>query len=395
MKIIKNSLWIIVGAAFFAGAACGYAYPPDNAAVLYYKAMVLYEADDAMAKMLTDFAKGDIGPDDKIREFVKKTRSIKSTLDASEIKNCDWGQDYSEGADMVLPHLGRLKKLAYLIATDARLQAADGHYEEALNRCMSLYKMARHANDKIIISYLVGNAIQKLSNDCVVWILGQMPQDVEILTRLKGQLAAIDSVPFSIKPSLEYEHEAIESYKITGTTDDVLHLLEQCGLKEESFNKKIRSFDQAMLDRNRQYFKDYGIGVRAAFDMPYMEGYAALGSLIQKVKDDAKSKPEAIFTAALIASFDSPDAVVSQYNKMLSIIIQSQTQDNAIRTATEIYLIKARTGKLPEALPAGLAGDLFSGKPFVYEKTKGGFVLRCQGKDLSKDEIYSYEFKVK
>ena len=30
-----------------------------------------------------------------------------------------------------------------------------------------------------------------------------------------------------------------------------------------------------------------------------------------------------------------------------------------------------------------------------YEKTKEGFVLGCQGKDLSKDEIYKYEFKVK
>jgi len=46
-------------------------------------------------------------------------------------------------------------------------------------------------------------------------------------------------------------------------------------------------------------------------------------------------------------------------------------------------------------LPAGLPGDLFSGKDFKYKKTTEGFTLRCQGKDLSKDEIYKYEFKVK
>ena len=50
---------------------------------------------------------------------------------------------------------------------------------------------------------------------------------------------------------------------------------------------------------------------------------------------------------------------------------------------------------LTDALPAGLPGDLFSGKDFEYEKTAEGFILRCQGKDLSKDEIYQYEFKVK
>jgi len=46
---------------------------------------------------------------------------------------------------------------------------------------------------------------------------------------------------------------------------------------------------------------------------------------------------------------------------------------------------------LPEDTPM----DLFSGKDFKYEKTKEGFVLRCQGKDLVKNKIYEYEFKVK
>ena len=49
----------------------------------------------------------------------------------------------------------------------------------------------------------------------------------------------------------------------------------------------------------------------------------------------------------------------------------------------------------PVLAPAGLPPDLFSGRDFQYEKTKDGFVLRCQGKDLSKDKIYEYEFKVK
>jgi len=51
--------------------------------------------------------------------------------------------------------------------------------------------------------------------------------------------------------------------------------------------------------------------------------------------------------------------------------------------------------QLPDELPADLPKDLFGGKDFEYERTKDGFVLRCQGKDLSKDKIYEYEFKVK
>ena len=78
-----------------------------------------------------------------------------------------------------------------------------------------------------------------------------------------------------------------------------------------------------------------------------------------------------------------------------SIEIRAKTSSNAVRASVEVYIIKARTKKLPEKLPTGLPKDLFSGKDFEYKKTKGGFVLRCQGKDLRKDKVYEYEFKVK
>jgi hypothetical protein len=382
MKALKDIQWLILGAVFFAGAVNVYAYPPDNAAVLYCKAMVRYEyeTDDAIVKMLADFSKGNTEPNDKIREFVKENRSIiKTVLDACEVKNCDWGLDFSQGFEMVIPYFGGQKKLATLILADARILAADGKYEEALSRCMSLYKMARHVNDRVILCYLVGNAINTRTNDCVIWIMGQMPQDVQSLTRLKSQLITMDSMPFSIKPAILGEREGM--LLAMATVDEALRYLED----DESVKKKIRSFDKAMIDRSRQYFEDYLAGVMAAFDMPYAQGYAVLTSLTQKVVEDAKSKPEAILTNVLMPA----------YGKIFSVPTRSETQNNAIRTAIEIYLIKARTGKLPEALPAGPAGDLFSGKPFAYEKTAGGFILRCQGKDLSKDEIYKYEFKVK
>jgi len=49
---------------------------------------------------------------------------------------------------------------------------------------------------------------------------------------------------------------------------------------------------------------------------------------------------------------------------------------------------------MTDEIPADSPKDLFSGKDFEYEKTKDGFVFRCRGKDLFKDEIHEYEFKV-
>ncbi|GAH88746.1 unnamed protein product, partial [marine sediment metagenome] len=48
-----------------------------------------------------------------------------------------------------------------------------------------------------------------------------------------------------------------------------------------------------------------------------------------------------------------------------------------------------------DTLPDSSPKDLFSDKPFLYDKTTDGFVLCCQGKDLGRDEVYEYEFKVK
>jgi hypothetical protein len=288
-----------------------------------------------------------------------------------------------------------MKRLSYLAAADARLLAADGNYQEALSRCICMYKMARHVNDKILISCLVANVIQKQANECVISILGQMPQDEKKLSELKSQLSAIDAVPFSVKPGMEGERDGITLAMTNKSADDLLRALDVCGVKDESFKEKVRSFDSAMIERNRQYTWDCANRVRMAFDLPYSQAYVEITRLIQTVKEDAKTKPDAIFLAALVSTFDDGNAIVPHQNKILSTATRLETQDNAIRTALAIYLIKATTGKLPETLPDGLPGDVFSGKPFLYEKKWGGFTLGCQGKDLSTNETYKYEFKVK
>ena len=87
-------------------------------------------------------------------------------------------------------------------------------------------------------------------------------------------------------------------------------------------------------------------------------------------------------------------ALVPSCEKICTPSVRSKTHYNATRTALELYITRAKTGQLPDALPPNARQDLFSGKPFRYEKTAEGFVLHCQGKDLDKDKTYKYEFKV-
>ncbi len=381
MKISKNNKLILSAIVLFMVTACAYSYPPDNAAVLYNKAAMLYEVDNGMAEMLSDLQKGEIEVDDKIREFVKKNRLIIDTvLDAAEVENCDWGMDFSQGLEMQMSPLGSLRKLSYLVIADAKILAKDKRYGPAISRCMSLYKMARHINDRVYISYLVGIAINRITNDCLVQIMSDMPQHTRNMTRLKTDLTEIDSIPLSVKPAILGEREAVLIFMSLEQIAGVAQYVE-----DDSIKQKILSADEAFLERNREYFKNYYAGVIAAFDMPYMEGYVALEKLQEKQQKDIKSNPDAVLAGVLAPAMQ----------KILSLSVRFKTHNNAIKTATELYLIKAKTGKLPDELPAGMPKDLFSDKDFEYIKTGDGFILRCQGKDLGKDEIYEYEFKVK
>ena len=125
--------------------------------------------------------------------------------------------------------------------------------------------------------------------------------------------------------------------------------------------------------------------MKSAFNLPYPRAYNKLLKLAEKPGKDVEKTPYAILT-----SIFTPVLA-----KIYSIDIKRQTDTNALLAAIDIYIIKAKTGKLPDALPAGLPKDLFSDKDFLYEKTADGFILRCQGKDLGKDKIYDYESKVK
>jgi hypothetical protein len=286
MKVVNNFKLVLLAAVFFMMTGYAYSYPPDNAAVLYYQAAALYQPNDEMKNMVEDFARLDnVEPNDKIKEFVKNNRKIITTvLDASEVKNCDWGMDFSQGIAMEIPHLSSTRKLAYLITTDAKILAKAGDYENAINRCMALYKMARHTNDRIYVCYLVSISVNGLANRCVTEIIGDMPQDTQCLTNLKNKLIQIESNPISVKPAVLGERDAALSWMTKEQLPEVVRL---CEINEPA-KSKILSLDEAPLERSRKYFETYYDDVITAFDMPYVQGDTILKNLEEKNKEDVK-----------------------------------------------------------------------------------------------------------
>ncbi len=369
----------------FVSATSAFAYPPDNAAVLYYKAFMLYETPDN-GSMLWDYWKGRIKSNEEIEEFLKKNRRvIEIALDATRINHCDWGLDYSRGTEVLLPPHNKARDIFALLAAEARMQADKGDYKKALGRCICIYRMARHLNERPIIHYLVGIAINAANHQCMTLFLSEMPQNMEILTWLRGELTELDKKPFSIEPVLDWKREA----GIISMSPERISDVVQSGLDDGPTKKKIldriSKANQQFFAKNNTYWNNYMDSLQAAFDLPYPQGYAKLKKLDNELSKEFNKNTDATLTIL----FGGP------WQRIFTLSVRFNTHSNALKAAIEIYMIKAKTGKLPDALPAGLPKDLFSGKDFKYEKTTDGFILHCRGKDLENDEIYEYEFKVK
>jgi hypothetical protein len=372
--------------AALTGSSFAYPPDPDNAALLYYQTFLMYQQpDDATRDMVDQFTDGKIGLNDQIRQYVQSCRtSIDYATAAADLQHCNWGLRYSQGFSACFPHLAQARQLSRLLIAQARILAAEGAYRQAFDNCLTVVKLSQHIGDETIISFLVSISLGRTANNCITDILGQMPADLETLTWLKSQLAQMPARVLSVKAALKTEKEMVLRTAQLENIDELIEVLEPGANKEAALKKLAEMGGEAFLEKNRDYYAKHMDSLQTILDsaMPYPDIYEELKKLGEQLAKDAVDDPGATLTAALAPAL----------SKVYGHEIRGKTHSNAVKAAIEIYILKAKTGKLPDALPLGLPKDLFSGQDFGYEKKSGGFVLHCLGKDLDKDEIHSYEF---
>ncbi len=393
MKTIntKESITVVcITIILIMSAPSVFAQPPDNAAVLYLRAFIVYEKPDSdFNKILDDLRDGKIKPNDQIRQYFEKNRPvIEFVTTASKIPDCDWGRDHSKGFDLMMPELATVRQLAFMLVADSKIYLNDADYKTSLERCLTIHRMARHVGDDLIISNLVGTAMNSLANKHIKIILSEMPADIETLEWLKNQMLDISSNTPSLMSAIineskisvkEMRKEKIDQILENPEAEEVLKSLSKEQIEE------IRNGTETFYEESRKYYLDFIASFQAAFALPYENAQRELNKLNEKIKKESLTNSKAILTATM-----SPPIA-----KLCTLEIRKNTDLNATNAAIDIYIAKAKTGQLPDELPQGLPKDMFSGEDFEYEKTNDGFILRCRGKDLSKDEIYQYEFKLK
>ena len=392
MKIFRNyNLIIIVFTGLVLSNSTTYAQPPDNAALLYYQAFLLYEKpDDTVEQMLSDFRSGKIKSNELIERYIEKnSHVIDLVVNASSTTSCDWGFDYSQSFDMILPHTAQIRKLALLISTDAKLLAEQGDYKSGLSRCLTVYKMALHVADKPeLISYIVAIGLNGHASKSIQDILMYLPEDKEELNGLKNELEQFEKRFPSFVNCLDFKSELVSSI-IRKDKADLIAKVALEGFDEpcQDLAEGVLKADEEFFTRNKNKWQESMAAIKELLEseLPYPQTYTKLSELVKKSAQGADKDPDVTINNIFLPAIDT---------KVYSLAIRRKNNFNAIQAAIQLYIKKAETGQLPDELLENLPKDLFSGKDFKYEKTSDGFVLKCQGKDLSRDETYQYEFKI-
>jgi len=379
---------VCVGLTVLVSTCSVSAYPPDpdNAALLYYQAFLLYQQpDDNTADALKELSQGNIEPNEKISEYIESCHAaIELALVASEMPSCNWGVRYSQGFEANLPYLAQARFLGRLVIADARILARQGDYKQALSRCLAAKRIGQHLGDNMLISVLVAISIDNGANDCIRNILGTMPGDIEILQWFKTQLAAVPTRALSINNALELERDVALRTMRLENIDMLVAALTGAGI--EVSDEMLDAVNETSLEKCREHYSNHMSAMQNILSAPmtYAKKYRELKKLDDRAQSDMAENTDAALTAFLAP------AVAKTY----SLSVKATAQNNATRTAVDIYIIKAKTGELPDILPLDSPKDPFSGQDFEYEKTKDGFVLRCQAKDLEKDMVQEYAFAV-
>jgi len=357
---------------------------PDNAALLYYQGFLsLAELDDDARDLLGDVARGKVDPNDRVREYLDQCQGgIEFAEAAAEVPNCHWGFRFSQGFDALMPQLGQARALTFVLMADARVRAADGDYRGALERCLMTETFSRHIGDDTLISYLVSIAVKAMGYRCMDDVVGQAVDDAPLLEWLKRELSTGSGYEVSPVRPLKFEREiALDTLRM----EKIDHFITITNEMDEDVQAKIKArTSEEELALGRRLYSERAI---LALEILAADGsYEETFTQLERLSEDLDPNAPGEWAAGLL---------MPAIGRIYNLKTRSVSDARAIRIGVEICLQRAKTGQLPKALPAGSPKDPFSGKEFAYERTDGGFVLRCRAKEMKTERLHEYAFAVK
>lgn len=360
----------------FTNARC-IAHPKelDNAALLYYRALMVWPKPDhdtafrnvdetvehafsplghstspaskVSILVLDDVIKG-ADPNENVKKYLAMPESqtaIGLFKQATQIRPCNWGplQQWRSGVHQFTVSLIQFTRIIQVFAHNL---AAEGDFRSALETCIGIQQYAGHIGSDTYLMFATSRAINHRAFISIRHILGSMPVDAETLTWLKGQLI-LSKVSPSLCVGILKSDFSLNLQYVRDNQDVPLS-----SLPLENFPGEIEDVnarEEFLKNASEGHNKDMESALKILnSSLPYARKYEE----IQKLTNDNR--------------------IQSCYHLM----VMDTANFNALTVALEIYLIKARTGRIPQILPDNLAKDPFSDTDFEYKVTDEGFALR-------------------
>jgi hypothetical protein len=360
---------------------------PNNAALLYYQAFLLWPEPDPVIKELIERVANGAEPNEQTREYVASCRTaIKYAEKAVTILHCDWGLWYSLGFHYSLPHRESAYFLSRVLQVDARVLGADGDFRGAIGRCLMIRRLAEHIGTETYASYTTAMTIEGRAQSTICHILGSKTPDMNDIIWLKEQLAATPPVSRSVTRAAQMD---LEMALQNAPDDGGMQRIRQQIAREDGESAKdiLELSDEELLTQIRKEyvgFLDAALGVIDS-NMAYGRTRAELQSLVDALQKKGSNAIVRAFGVVLA------NALIGSYD----LQVRNAARLAAFSIAVDLYLEKARTGRLPERLPDGLPKDPENAEDFLYTLTQDGFALSSRYEPPGGLERLHFEYKVR
>jgi hypothetical protein len=257
---------------------------PGNAAVLYNRIPAersRFFSDDELIEKLDALRESPLSElrGENARKLIP-TDIIREIIRAAHSEYCDWQLPLREELfwEVLLPDVQQMRQYARLLAASARIQIAEGKYDDAVLTLQAGYAMARHiAAGQTVVHGLIGKAVAEIISAQLREII-QQPDAPNLYW-------AIGSFPRPVvdfRPGYETEFESVfmSFPKLQNLEKKVMTVEEARLLYEECMDRMTEMFKVfAMKSFDSKFESRFGALAIVLADYPWAKKYLIDGGM--------------------------------------------------------------------------------------------------------------------
>lgn len=291
-------------------------------------------------------------PSPEIRELLARAQSLLADFRRGAAQaGSDFGHDYSQGFELMLPALAPLRRIAHLNRIDGMVALHDGDHARAVRAAEGMLRLSAHLpEDEIMISSLVGAAVYTMADGFIESCLGRGAISADDARRLAAAMDGLpDRDPFGMVESLAREQsvavdwlstlrdedEAWPERMASYFSDDDPETAEAlASLDADAFSAALGQYDAAMS----HVVEAFSLDDRAA-------GAAALAPLLAEIERGEHGPLVQLFMPAvgmLLSRLEQMEAAVRARREHLTALAEGRRDPSDEVNAAAEYLEAGR-----------------------------------------------------